>query len=126
MRTSPEYCTVGRSPLYKRKRFKQSKEMQRELPGMPAPQDSPPRKGSHAWKLAEWRRFRALAATHGGLTTPLFAQLLLGVSKQRVFQLIDAGLLETVEVLGKRFLLCDRLEEFSQLDRDSSTRYVAA
>jgi hypothetical protein len=40
--------------------------------------------------------------------------------------MIDAGLLETVEVMGKRFLLCDALEKFSQLERDSGTRYVAA
>ena len=94
-----------------------------ELPGMPEHLTAPARKGSRAWKREEWKRFRDLSAHHRGLTTPLFAQILLGVSKQRVFQLIDAGHLPTVEVFGKRFLFCDVLEEFSQLQRDNTFRY---
>ena len=93
---------------------------------MPEPTPATLRKGSRAWKLAEWIRFRELAAKHGGLTSPLFAQILLGVSRQRVHTLIEAGRLETVEVMGKRFLLCDSLEEFSMQQRDTQTRYAAA
>ncbi len=97
--------------------------MNDELPGMPpAPA---PRKGSNAWKRAEWIRFRELCGKHHGLTTPFFAAMLLNVSGTRVHQLINDGHIATVEVLGKRFILCDQLEEFSRLERSSGFRYGA-
>jgi hypothetical protein len=78
-----------------------------------------PRKGSAAWKLAEFQRFKALSRKHDGLTTPLFATIALGVSRQRVYQLIDSGHLPVVEVLGKMFILCDELDRFAALERRS-------
>ncbi len=92
-----------------------------ELPGMPAPET--PRKGSAGWKRAEWKRFRYLSLQHDGLTTTMFAQILLGVSRQRVHQLTQSGHLPSVEVLGRTFLFCDELERFARLERDSAFRY---
>ena len=82
-----------------------------------------PRRGSRAWKRMEWARFRDLASVHGGLTSAFFAQLLLGVSNQRVHQLMNEGRLPWVEIMGKRFIPCDALEAFSGVDRSCGFRY---
>lgn len=85
-----------------------------------------PRSGSKAWKVAEFRRFRRLAEKEGGLCQPIFAALLLGVSRQRVHQLIENGHLRAHNVMGKNFVSCDGLQAFLQLERDSSFRYEVA
>ncbi len=84
---------------------------------------NPLRTGSKAWVEAEVRRFRDLSAKHGGLTTPWFAKTLLGVSRQRVYQLMDTGHLPSFELLGKKFIACDQLEAFSAVERNPQTRY---
>lgn len=82
-----------------------------------------PRKGSFAWVRYEQKRFMELAAKHRGLTTPWFAAQTLGLSRQRIHQLMDSGHLLTHEVLGKRWIACDALEAFGALDRDNAFRY---
>ncbi len=82
------------------------------------------RAGSKAWVQNEVQRFRNLSAKHGGLTTPWFAKTALGISRQRVYQLMDLGHLPSFELLGKKFIACDQLEAFAALDRTASTRYV--
>ncbi len=73
--------------------------------------------------MAEIRRFRELSRKHGGLTQVGMCSLVLGVSTQRVYQLIEAGRLPSVEILGKRYVLCDELEAFAAVERSSGTRY---
>jgi hypothetical protein len=99
---------------------------QKEFPGMPAPTEPKLRKGSRAWIKAEFQKFQDLALEHRGLTQPVFAALALGVSKQRVHQLMETGHLRSFEVLGKRWISCTDIEEFSKLERDSAFRYDAA
>jgi excisionase family DNA binding protein len=82
-----------------------------------------PVKGSPAWKFREIRRFKELAAQHQGLTSTFFAQIALGVSKQRVYQLIESGRLPAFEILGKKLIPCDELERFAALERSSGFRY---
>jgi hypothetical protein len=94
-----------------------------ELPGMPAPSASKPRKGSVAWVKAEWKKFSELAAEHRGLTQPAMAAMALGLSKARVNQLMDSGHLRSFEVMGKRFVSCADVEAFQQLDRHAGFRY---
>lgn len=97
-----------------------------ELPGMPAPSAPKLRKGSRAWIGAEMSRFRSLSVEHDGLTQPFMAALVLGVSKQRVSQLMGAGHLRSFEVMGKSFLSCRDIEQFAKLERDTGFRYQAA
>ncbi len=85
---------------------------------MPPP--STPRAGTRAWRVAEFNRFRKLSAKEGGLTNPIVAAVLLGVSRQRVHQLIETGHLRAFNVLGKNYVSCDGLEAFLQLDRSGS------
>jgi hypothetical protein len=86
-----------------------------ELPGMPPP--ALPRRGSVAWTVREWRRFRQLCRLHDGLTSPAFAAEVLQLSRQRVGQLIDAGRLRTYTVFDRPFIPCDELAEFAKIDR---------
>ncbi len=95
-----------------------------ELPGMPP--RATPRKGSLAWTISEVQRFRELSRKHGGLTNPMFCSVVLAVSNQRIYQLMDAGRLPSVEIFGKRYVPCDDLEAFAALERSSSTRYADA
>jgi hypothetical protein len=94
-----------------------------ELPGMPAA--TAPAVGSREWRRSEWKRFQKLAAQHDGLTYPIVACALLGVSRQRVYQLMDTGRLVWYEVLGHKMLACDQLEAFASLDRRPGFRYTA-
>jgi hypothetical protein len=68
-----------------------------------------PEVGSPEWKSAEWDRYRRLSIKHDGLTTPFWAALALGVTRQRVHQLKQAGVLSTVEIMGKCLIPCDKL-----------------
>ncbi len=83
-----------------------------------------PRKGSVAWTLNEVKRFRELSRAHGGLTSPNFAAIALGVSRSRVSQLMQAGRLPSVTVLGRPYILCDDLEAFAAIERTTQTRYT--
>jgi hypothetical protein len=49
----------------------------------------------------------------------IVAAKLLGVSKQRVNQIVQDGRLETVDVCGERFILEDSLVAFCKLERKS-------
>jgi excisionase family DNA binding protein len=82
--------------------------------------------GSPAWKLAEVKRFKGLSLRHHGLTTIWFATIALGVSRQRVHQLINEGRLPVYDILGKRLIPCDALDEFAALERSSGFRYASA
>jgi hypothetical protein len=53
----------------------------------------------------------------GMCVPPIVAAKLLGVSKQRVGQIMDDGRLETVDVCGHRMILEDSLVEFCKSER---------
>ncbi len=94
-----------------------------ELPGMPSAKV--PQVGSPAWTVAEWKRFRRLSKEHDGLTSPAMAAVAIGISRQRVHQIIQEGHLRTFTILGKPFLSCDEVHAFGKLDRDEAFRYAA-
>lgn len=76
-----------------------------------------PKKGSLAYVRRELRRFRELSRDHDGLTQVGVAKLILGVSDQRVRQLIQAGRIRSFDILGKVYVSCADLEEFAKLER---------
>ncbi len=82
-----------------------------------------PRKGSIAWTISEVKRFNQLSRAHGGLTSPNFCSVVLGVSRQRVHQLMEAGRLPHVEILGRPYVCCDQLEAFAAVERTTNSRY---
>jgi hypothetical protein len=95
---------------------------QKELPGMPAVQ--PLRKWSKGWRLGEWNRYAKLCRDHRGLTTPAFAGVILGVSRQRVYELMEYERLTVHDILERKWLQVDEVEAFAKLERDNTTRYA--
>ncbi len=89
---------------------------------MPAVQ--PLRKWSKPWRRAEWDRYSKLCRDHRGLTTPAFAGVILGVSRQRVYELMEHGRLTVHDILERKWLQVDEVEAFAKLERDSNTRYA--
>jgi hypothetical protein len=83
-----------------------------------------PSKGSVAWTVREWRKFRQLSSKHGGLTSTTLAAIAIGISRQRVWQLVNSGHLRMFEIMGKQYLACDDVEEFAKLERSSGFRYA--
>ena len=101
------------------------------------PPASTPREGSTAWKLAEFKRFRKLSLQEGGLTQPFVASLLLGVSRQRVHQLIEEGRVLMIGPVRQEILsgirirkqfeeLRDRLRGFPDLPLTEEDHELAA
>jgi hypothetical protein len=89
--------------------------VQNELPGMPAPEA--PRKGSFAHTRRELRRFLELSKKHQGLTQVCVAAIAIGVSRQRAYQLVNDGRIQSFDIFGKVYLPCDEVEAFAVLER---------
>lgn len=92
-----------------------------ELPGMPAPR--PPKRGSRAWVTLESKRYDKFLRKEGGAVAPFIAALMLGVSRQRVHQLIDSGHLDHNTFFERIFIGFDTLMQFKALERSPQFRY---
>ena len=64
------------------------------------------------------REYRKTLNREGGLLPMTTAAALLGVSKQRVHELIREGTLTPVEACGKKWLSANQVEEFLKLHRE--------
>jgi len=67
-----------------------------------------------------WEGFenmKAVVEKHGLLVPPQLAADLLGVSRQRVHQLMEQGRMKRVEVLGQVFITEDDLHAFARSER---------
>jgi len=65
-----------------------------------------------------WQYLKA-TAEHGPLATPAMVAASIGVSRQRVYQLISEGRLESVHVVGKTWIGTRDLEQFLLIARRS-------
>lgn len=77
------------------------------------------RKASHVGIL--WRYLQA-TAIHGALVPVAFACDALKVSRQRVYQLIDAGQLVAIEINGRKWVPAAAVELLLTEDRKSGVR----
>ncbi len=75
------------------------------------------RKGSPEWRTREWTRLMDLSKQHDGMTTAFFVAIALGVSRQRVYQMVDQGLLHPVEIMGKLLFPGDEVFAYAASDR---------
>lgn len=67
-----------------------------------------------------WEQFEVMKAAmdaHGSLVPATFAARLLGVSKQRVHQLTEAGKLQCIEVNGHSFITEDSMVALAKSER---------
>lgn len=82
--------------------------------------DLPKREKSRWAKL--WEQFqtaRALTAEHGIILPQAAAAQLLGVSRQRVFQLVEEGRLQTLELAGCRYVTEKSIIAHAEAERRS-------
>ena len=68
--------------------------------------------------LDQIRAFREMTSRDGGLLPFATAAKLLGVSKQRVNELVAEGTFKPVEFAGKKWLSANQIEEFIKLKRE--------
>jgi hypothetical protein len=86
-----------------------------------------PVKGSKAWRKREWVRYRAALWKYNGLYPVYLTAFQLGISRQRVHQLFDKGVLERVEFFGHLFARgdeIDRLVAMTEERRDPAFRWA--
>jgi hypothetical protein len=69
--------------------------------------------------LDVFRNLRAITSREGGLLPFASAATVLGVSKQRVHDLVNEGTLHPIDLLGKKWLSANELESFVKLERQS-------
>jgi hypothetical protein len=74
--------------------------------------------GSKAWKERELARYRHALIARDGLYPPYMAAWILGVSRQRVYQLFDAGVLERLEFFGHTVAPGDELEALVAMENE--------
>jgi hypothetical protein len=73
------------------------------------------RKRSPLWKYVK------ATAQHGLLGTVAMCASSIGVSRQRMYQLIDAGRVEVVEIDGHKFIPLRKFEQFLLIQRKNGT-----
>jgi len=66
--------------------------------------------------------FQGLCKKHGGLVTAPQAAAVLGVTKQRIYQMINSGVIEPIECLGKSYVGCNEINRLM----DDRAAYMAA
>jgi hypothetical protein len=84
-----------------------------------AREDDLPRRKVKKGIIDALREFRAVSAREGGLVPYAGAATVLGVSKQRVHDLVNEGTLRAIEQFGKKWLSANELESFVKLQRQS-------
>ena len=75
--------------------------------------------------LDVFRNLRAITSREGGLLPFASAAAVLGVSKQRVHDLVKEGTLHPIDLLGKRWLSANELESFVKLQRQAGRPWKA-
>jgi hypothetical protein len=68
-----------------------------------------------------WRYLEA-TMEHGALVPAVYAAEALDVSRQRVYQLIDSGQLDVIEIGDRKFVPADSLEDLLKLERRQGVR----
>jgi hypothetical protein len=71
--------------------------------------------------LERWRNFGTLAEQFGGLAPQAFVDELLGVSRQRVHQLVEQGHLEQVDFMGTKWISARSLTDWINHPKQAGT-----
>jgi hypothetical protein len=92
----------------------------KQTPNVLSPAEAPRRKAKMSLKgvFRFLRDYRKTLSREGGLLPFATAAVLMGVSKQRVNELIKEGTLVPVEACGKKWLSAKQVEEFIKLHRE--------
>ena len=95
-----------------------------DTPSAAATADLPQRKVKKGI-LDVFRNLRAITSREGGLLPFASAATVLGVSKQRVHDLVKEGTLHPIDLLGKRWLSANELESFVKVQRQAGRPWKA-
>jgi len=79
---------------------------------------SSPKTGTKEWRAAEWVRYREALTKFDGVFPPFMAGLQLGVSRQRVFTMIETGILERLEFFGHVFVRGDEIDALVAMESE--------
>lgn len=74
--------------------------------------------GSKAWRAREWERYREAMWSRNGLFPPYLTAVQLGVSRQRVHQMFEAGILERLEFFGHVFAPGDEIDALIAMEKE--------
>jgi len=81
-------------------------------------ESDPKKRHSIADTASEWQRWRNLSEEHGGVVPLWTAAIVLGVSRQRVYQMCDEGKLTKVNLFDRFYLLADEVLKRQQESGD--------
>jgi hypothetical protein len=76
------------------------------------------KRGSKAWRKREWDRYFEALWRCEGLMPVWMAVMQLGVSRQRVHQMMETGVLERLEFFGKPFVRGDEVEALQAMEKE--------
>lgn len=76
------------------------------------------RKGSKEWRRHEWERYRAALVARDGLFPVYLTALQLGVSRQRVHQMFEAGILERLVFFDHIFAPGDEIDALVTMEKE--------
>jgi hypothetical protein len=77
-----------------------------------------PKRGSKEWRQAEIKRYMDAARKYDFVFPPYLAAVQLGVSRQRVYQLFDTGVLERLEFFGHSFVRGDEIDALNAMQKE--------
>ena len=93
----------------------------KQTPNVPSPAEAPRRKQKMSLKglFRFLQEYRKTFNSEGGLLPIATAARLMGLSKQRVHELIKEGTLVPVEACEKKWLSANQVEDFIKLEREA-------
>lgn len=74
--------------------------------------------GSKAWRARERERYLDALWKRDGVFPPWLAAVQLGVSRQRVYQMFEAGILERLEFFGHAFAPGDEIDALVAMEKE--------
>lgn len=77
-----------------------------------------PKRGSKAWRRLEWDRYMDASFKFDGLMPVWLAVVRLGVSRQRVHEMMNLGILERMEFYDRVFVRGDEIEALLAMDKE--------
>jgi predicted XRE-type DNA-binding protein len=81
-----------------------------------------PKENTVAWVRQEYHRYLALSSERKGLLTQAQAAAILGVSRQRVFELVAQKRLNLIEILDGRYVFGDEVLAYASEEKSKGGR----
>jgi hypothetical protein len=80
-----------------------------------------PKRNSKEWRVRERKRYIEALRKFDGVFPPYLTAWQLGVSRQRVYQMFDEGILERLEFFGHAFARGDEIDGLQAMHKERQT-----